>query len=77
MQELINRFEQSLAESGIPIGDAVPLYEAWQTLKAAVLAQQTTNSAIMQCEHTWVPVNDRVFKSGWACSKCHCERTAQ
>lgn len=37
----------------------------------------STKSAIMQCDHIWVPVNNRVINSGWMCSKCHCERTAQ
>ena len=53
-------------------GEQSAISDAWQTLKTAVLAQQTTNKQSTPCEHDMVAVSEyRCNKCGWVSSTCY------
>jgi hypothetical protein len=64
--EAIDAIEKNCA---IHVGNVVLADEAWQTLKTAVLAQQTTNSKSAPCPNCGERAGR--YSLGEACMVCH------
>jgi predicted SprT family Zn-dependent metalloprotease len=69
LEEIIQHIDHVIS---IVPGSAILSDEEWQTLKSAVLAQQTNNKQSTPCEHDMVTVSEyRCNKCGWVSSTCY------